>query len=188
MVTQTDIISNCLKNPKMRKYFICGKVEEVFEITKEQLESIRDKCRYIEIRQPDIEELLHENNTAIVGVLKENLFTLMKDLGNIDEKTVYRAINVEFIPKSRIKRYWKTLKDKFTFSEAIELIKQGYKVKRKSDKKTKYIYIDDEDCVKFKDGTRKCFQVSAITSNNERIKYNRNFDDYFAIDWIIVEN
>ena len=188
MKTDQEIIDYVLKNTKVKEYFICDKVEEVLEVTKEQLEVIREKCRYIEIRQPDVEELLHEKDTSTVGVLRFNLDTLRKDLMNRDEMTIYRTLDVEFVPKSRIKNQWKTLKDKFTFSEAIELVKQGYKVKRKSDKKTKYIYIDDKDCVEFEDGSRKCFQISAIKANGERIRYDRNFDDYFAIDWIIVRD
>ena len=187
MKTQKELITRVLKNLKFKKYFIHGKVEEVVEVTKDQLEIIKDKCTYIEIRYPDIEGLLHDNGDSIVGVLKDNIGMLIKDLQNYEERTIYRTLTVEFIPNSRINREWKTLKDKFTFSEAIELIKQGYKVKRKSDKKTKYTYIDDEDCVEYKDGTKKCFQISVIKANGERVRYDRSFDDYFAVDWVIVK-
>jgi len=173
---------------EVKKLYICEKVEDVVEVTKEELEKINNLCDYVLIEKDAIEYLVHSKPNDIVGVLRYNLVNLLLDIESLKKEKIHRNQYVKFIPKPIVDRYYKELDSEFTFSETLNLIKDGYKLTNKENDSFEYIYLDENDKIELKTGNYSYKKISCKLSNGEVVEYKTNFDDYFSKQWIIVKD
>jgi len=113
-------------------YFRGGKINEAIEVTKEELKTIKEKCKYVSISSKDENNLKNVNDNEIAGAIFGDIENIFKDIVKEDyDVGVVKNPDCWFVNKDFISKNYKNLEtDKFTFGDAIELLKLGFKVAR----------------------------------------------------------
>jgi len=117
---------------KRAEFFRGNGVVEALEVTKLELNTIKEKCSYVSISEADENNLKEMKGDEIVGAIFGDIDNIFKDVVDPNHKTdVVENPDCWFVNKDFIaKNYKKFNSSKFTFGEAITLLKLGYKVAR----------------------------------------------------------
>jgi len=117
---------------KRVEFFRGNGIVEAIEVTKADLNAIKDKCSYVSISEADEDFLKDFEDNDIVGAIFGNIDNIFRDITdpkytvNVVENPDCWFVNKNFIAKN----YKDFNSSKFTFGEAVVLLKLGYKVAR----------------------------------------------------------
>ena len=108
---------------KLGTYFRGGKIVKGLDVNKADLEYLMKHYKFISVSEADKNNLSKFNKDDYVG-------TIMGDIDAINDASVENP-DCWFVNKDFMAKNYKNLEtSKFTFGEAIELLKLGYKVAR----------------------------------------------------------
>ena len=118
---------------RVKEYFRGGKISRGLEVTKNDLKNILEVSPYVSVSDADKNVLKNQKMDEIVGVIMGDIDNILFDLqlGNRDELALVENPDCWFVNKDFINKNYKDLEtSKFTFGEAIELLKLRFKVAR----------------------------------------------------------
>jgi len=198
-----------------KEFFRDGKIKEGIVVSEEELGSILNVCDYVSISKADveklgikwktIEDLEKLNRNKIVGTIFGNIDNIFKniadpeyDIGVVENPDCW-FVNKEFLDSN----YKDIEKNKFTFGEAVELLKMGYMVAREGwNGKGMFLFLVSGSKFKvsrkpllgiYPEGTEIEYQphIDMKTAQGTVVPWLASQSDILAEDWVVtgkVEN
>ena len=160
---------------KIVKYFRNGKIDNGLEVSKKELMEILEKLDYVSISESD-KLFKYETDDNIVGTIIGDIYNIVDDLGIRSELVPENSITVYsnkpttwFVNKDNMKLDYKPLTSDtlFTLSEAMELMKLGYKVARTGwNGKGMFIFLFDFNELSNPGYTELTYAINHILNSN----------------------
>ena len=183
-----------------KEYFRGNKVSKGLEVTKFELYQIAGKLNYISISEAD-KNLVDDN--GVVGVIMGDIDNILADVaGEAINKMVVNP-DCWFVNKSFMDKNYKDLDNpetRFTFGEAVELLKLGYKVARIGwNGKNMFLFLVPGSTFKvsrppllgiYPEGTEVSYQphIDMKTAQGTVVPWLASQSDVLAEDWVIVKS
>jgi len=176
---------------KLGTYFRGGRIVKGLDVNKEELVNLMLQYKFISVSEADKNNLSKFNNTDYVG-------TIMGDIDAINDASVENP-DCWFVNKDFMAKNYKNLEtSKFTFGEAIELLKLGYKVARIGwNGKGMFLFLVPGSTFKvsrppllgiYPEGTEITYQphIDMKTAQNTVVPWLASQSDVLAEDWMVV--
>ena len=176
---------------KLGTYFRGGRIVKGLDVNKEELVNLMLQYKFISVSEADKNNLSKFNNTDYVG-------TIMGDIDAINDASVENP-DCWFVNKDFMAKNYKNLEtSKFTFGEAIELLKLGYKVARTGwNGKGMFLFLVPGSTFKvsrppllgiYPEGTEITYQphIDMKTAQNTVVPWLASQSDVLAEDWMVV--
>ncbi len=183
-----------------KEYFRGNKVSKGLEVTKEDLDDIVKKCSYVSVSEAD-KNLVDDN--GIVGVIMGDIDNVLVDVaGEAINKMVVNP-DCWFVNKCFMDKNYKDLDNpetRFTFGEAVELLKLGYKVARIGwNGKGMFLFLVPGSTFKvsrppllgiYPEGTEVSYQphIDMKTAQDTVVPWLASQSDVLAEDWVIAKS
>ena len=183
-----------------KEYFRGNKVSKGLEVTKFELYQIAGKLNYISISEAD-KNLVDDN--GIVGVIMGDIDNILADVaGEAINKMVVNP-DCWFVNKCFMDKNYKDLDNpetRFTFGEAVELLKLGYKVARIGwNGKGMFLFLVPGSTFKvsrppllgiYPEGTEVSYQphIDMKTAQDTVVPWLASQSDVLAEDWVIAKS
>ena len=178
-----------------------GKVSEVLEVTKEDILDLKDKLSYVSIAEIVTDKILPNcKDTDVVGIIVGDIGNILKDLNIDTEQEIVKNPDCWFVYNPKRHGY-KPLEGPdavFTFGEAIELLKLGYKMARFGwNGKNLFIFLVPGSTFKvsrppllgiYPEGTEITYQphIDMKTAQGTVVPWLASQSDILAEDYIVI--
>ena len=185
-----------------KEYFRGNKVSKGLEVTKFELYQIAGKLNYISISEADKNNFENYSDSDIVGVIMGNINNILADINGNKDNLVALNPDCWFVNKSFISKNYKDLDNpetRFTFGEAVELLKLGYKVARIGwNGEGMFLFLVPGSTFKvsrppllgiYPEGTEVSYQphIDMKTAQDTVVPWLASQSDILAEDWVIVK-
>ena len=186
---------------KIKKYFRCGKVSTGVEVNKSELVELKINNDVISISEADLNNLKDYDDLETVGVIFgdiQNIEGLSDSWYRMKTETVVNP-DCWFVLNPEKHGYKEFNSSGFTFGDAVELLKQGYKVARHGwNGKNMFLFLVPGSKFKvsrppllgiYEEGTEIEYHphIDMKTASGDIVPWLASHTDVLAEDWCIVE-
>jgi hypothetical protein len=180
---------------KVVKYLYNRNVVSGLEVSANELNEIQSKCDYVDTKNSSIENKIGDGN---IGVIFGDYQNIIIDLGIEDIVIEYDKSDspiCEFVDKEiLVNNFFKPLNSIFSFSEAIDLLKLGYRVARKGwNGKNSFLFLSPKSWIeaieeiKWSDYDIEPFICMKTAGNTIQPGWLASQADLLATDYVVIE-
>ena len=187
----------------MKEYFRGNKVSKGLEVTKQDLEDIMKKCSYVLVSEADRNYIDDFDSFDTVGVIMGTINNILADINGNKDNPIALNPDCLFVNKNSISENYKEFnspKAVFTFGEAVELLKLGYKVARIGwNGQNMFLFLVPGSTFKvsrppllgiYPEGTEVSYQphIDMKTAQDTVVPWLASQSDVLAEDWVIAKS
>ena len=180
---------------KLKKYLRNGKIVNGLEVSKKELLELKKNNPFISISEADINNIKGFKDLDILGAIFGDIQNISELADSGIKKDLVDNPDCWFVFVPNDHGYKDIELSDFTFGEAIELLKLGYKVAREEwwRNENKFLFmspdnwIDVVEKIKISDYPIKKFIVMKTENDELQLGWTPTQEDMLSEDWVVIK-